>query len=65
MEKVIVGQEVLTPYGKATVTIVDNDSKVARVKHRSKKMAVTDFRFEDLKETKTKQFVTFKKVLMN
>lgn len=50
MENVTLNQEVMTPFGKAKITVIDRINKNVRVVHLESKIPITDFRFEDLKE---------------
>lgn len=44
-----VNQIVITPHGRAKVTIVDEIVKAVRVEHLEARIAITDYRFTDLK----------------
>ena len=43
------GQRVITPHGKAIITVVDTIGKAVRVKHLEARTPITDYRFSDLK----------------
>lgn len=42
-------QVVMTPHGKAKVTVVDAIGQAVRVEHLEAKTPITDYRFSDLK----------------
>lgn len=44
-----VNQIVVTPHGKAKVTVVDEIGKAVRVEHLEARTPITDYRFSDLK----------------
>ena len=47
------GQTVITPHGKAIITIVDITYKTVRVEHLEARTPITDYRFSDLKDEST------------
>jgi hypothetical protein len=43
------GQTVITPHGKAIITVVDTIGKAVRVEHLEARTPITDYMFSDLK----------------
>jgi len=70
MEKVKIGQIVITPYGEATIQYIDMISKAVKVKHTTAKTPVTDFYIKDLTPPnkitmKTKEQILYKFSITN